>query len=263
MALDTVPAAGTKPQGLYNVPPTKTYKASDGNVAEKLRYDVMGYTIDAVRELMVYIAEDETEQQMSIDNPPAFVNVDNVRGKSVLDAQKTITITFGTRLQLAALNQLRAALAKAIGASTTTRTGKLANEANWVFRYVRDGRVQPLPLAGGSGIPMGPKDFIVLMPAGVINDKNQAYATAVNMRVAGSGKLTFRRSKKGRETRKNQSIGFLALAARAANASPGFQGFHVTAGFTVRHAIPGEVTRIAGPRSGFIKIRPATGRGAR
>lgn len=249
--------------GLSNVPKVKTYRAQDGSVSEKLKYDVIGFGTDEIRQFMVKITAEETAAQIRLDNPPAFVNVDGVRGREVSSARRTTMVSFGMRLKVQALNALKAGLSAAIQHSTTTRTGMLSNMANWKWLYVREGRGQGLPVTGSSGIPMGPRDFIVLSPVNVRNKKDENYATAANMRVAGTGKLTFRRSAVGKPTKKNQSIGYLALAARAANASPMFDGFNVTAGFTARHALPKEVLRRFGVRSGFIMIRPMVGSGGR
>ena len=250
-----------EPDGLIPLPTSRSYNARDGNVAEKLRYDVTALGVNEIRSFMVAIAGGETAQQIELGNPPAFVNVDGSRGTSVTQAQRRITITYGVRLAVEALNLLKAGLVAAIAASTNARTGTLANPANW--HYTLNGR--PLPLTGASGIPMGPKDVIVLMPTDVVGVGNKAYATAANMRVAGSGRLSFRRSNKpnAKVRKRDQSIGFLALAARSAQASQLFSGFRVSAGMTVKHAIPGEVTRIGGAHSGFIMIRPNVGRSRR
>jgi hypothetical protein len=119
------------------------------------------------------------------------------------------------------------------------------------------------PLTGVSGIPMGPNDFISLFPTGVIDAEGDAYATAVNMRVAGSGRLNFRRSKRSKVAPRNQSLGFMALAVRVARTSPMFAGFNVSVGFTTRNALPGEVVGKAGKgsrRTAFIKITAKAGR---
>lgn len=253
-----VPSA---PQGLLPIPTTRVYRAKDGRVSEKLRYDITGYGLNEVRKFMVAIVTDNIGEQNSIENPPAFAEVDGVRGKGIAFAQRRVTVSFGMRLKVAALNSLQTALRTAIDTSTEAKTGTLSSMANWQFRYVRNGSVTPLPLGGASGIPMGPNDFIILAPVGVINQKGQNYGTAVNMRVAGSGKLSFRRSARGRVSRKNQSLGFLALAARAAGSSSAFDGFNVTAKFTTRYHQPGEVVHIGGgPRTGYLKISPKTGR---
>lgn len=251
---------GVTPAGLVPIPTRKEYKARDGTVADKLRYDVLGFGENEVRKFMIELAGDETAQQIAIDNPPAFVNTDNIRGRSIAFARRRITVSFGVRLQMAALAVVTRALKGAIEKSTNKHTGKLADMANWQWRYVRDGRAQPLPVGGASGIPMGPRDFLVLVPRGVINARGQAYATAANMRVAGGGRLSFRRTANGRVAKKNQAIGFLALASRVAQTSPLFQGFTVNAGFSIKHALPNEVVRLGGVRTGFIKIRPKVGR---
>lgn len=255
--LTSVAWRNQQPQGLLPIPATRTYKASD---ADKLRYDVTGYGLNEVRKLLVSIAGEETAQQIQLNNPPAFVNVDGVRGRSITAARRRITVSFGARLKMQALNLLKVALARAINASTKAKTGTLANMSNWEYRYVRNGRAQALPLGGASGIPMGPSDFIVLVPKGVTRN-GHPYATAVNKRVASAGKLQFRRSARAKVTRKNQNIGFLALTARAAQTAKEFDGFNVTAAFSTRHALPGEVMRRG--QTGYIKIRPKTGRGSR
>ena len=246
----------SQPTALIPITKRKTYKTKDGPVADKLRLDVEGFGVNEIRKFMVQIAGDETTEQIDIDNPPAFTNVDGVRGRSVAQVKRRLTISYGKRLTGEALAVLQRGLARAIQGSTTTQSGRLSNMGNWIYR--RNGR--PLGLIGASGIQMGPRDFITLSPDGVVNEKGQAYATAANMRVAGSGKLSFKRSAKGRTTRKNQSIGFLALASRAAQASTFFAGFTVTVGFTTKHAVRGEVTRLGGVRTGYIVIRPKTGK---
>jgi hypothetical protein len=255
-----VPIPVSGPAGLLPIAKQKTYTSRDGNVAEKIRLDVTGFTLNSIRELLVSIAVEEMQNQIRMDNPPAFAEVDGTRGKGIAHAQRRLTISFGTRLKVAALAALKAGLMAAISKSTEARSGRLSSPANWEYRYVRSGRVEPLPMGGASGIPMGPNDVIFLMPAGVVNNKGEAYATAVNMRVAGGGKLSFRRSANGRVARKNQSIGFLALAARSAKASAAFAGFNVIAGFTSKHAVRGEVVKIGGVRTGYIKISPKLGR---
>lgn len=251
----------SKPAGLIPVAKTKTYKARDGSVGQKLRLDVTDWGINEIREALVGITGQEMQQQINLGNPPAFADVDGVRGRGIAFAQRRTRVSFGMRLKVQALNDLKAALKQAIQASTQKRTGTLSDMSNWHYRYVRNGRSTPLPLAGASGIAMGPNDFITLTPTGVVNrSRGQAYATAANMRVAGGGKLSFRRSARSKVSRKNQSIGYLALAARAAGATAAFGGFNVLAGFTTRYHLPGEVTRIGGVRTGYIKISPKTGK---
>lgn len=248
------------PQGLLPIATNKIYKARDGNVAQKLAYDVSGYGLNEVRKFLVAITGNEIEAQIALDNPPAFADVDGVRGKGIAYAERRVTVSFGMRLKMQALIDLKAALKSAIERSTTTTTGTLSDMGNWEYRYVRNGHVQPLPVAGSSGIPMGPQDFIILAPKQVFNKKGQNYATAANMRVAGSGKLTFRRSQRSRPKTRDQSIGYLALTARSAKVSSAFGGFSVTANFTTRYHMAGEVTRLGGVRTGYLKIRPKTGR---
>lgn len=249
------------PAGLLPIPTSRVIRAKEGRIAEKLRYDVEGYGLNEVRKLLIEIAGEETAQQIRLDNPPAFTNVDGTRGRSIAFAKRRVTVSFGIRLKVAALTELKRVLKMAIEGATVKRTGRLADMSNWVYSYVRNGRREAMPLGGASGIPMGPRDFIVLMPRGVVNGKGQAYATAANMRVAGTGRLNFKRSARGRVSRKNQSIGFLAMAARVAQSSPMFDGFTVNSGFSARHAITGEVLRRFGVRTGFISVRPKTGRG--
>lgn len=253
-----IPAPGDKPAGLLPLPKVRVYKTKDGHVREKFAQDVSALAVNEVRALMVQIAGAECAEQIRIDNPPAFTNVDGVRGKDILQVRRRLTVSFGVRLKVAALDDLKRALVAAINASTTRRSGRLSDPNNWQFHYVRNGQRARLPLGGASGIPMGPRDVIFLMPARV------PYASAQNMRVAGSHRLSFRRSEKQKRIRKaDQSLGFVALAARAANTLPAFAGFHVTSGHTARYAVPGEVRHRFGVLSPFIKITPATGRGRR
>ena len=248
------------PVGLLPIAKDQTYQAKDGRVAQKLAYDVTGYTMNEIRKFLVAITSEQMAEQISIDNPPAFADVDGVRGKGIAYAERKVVVSFGMRLKMQALIDLKAALKTAIERSTAVRTGTLSDMNNWDYRYVRNGHVQALPLTGASGIPMGPQDFIVLVPKSVRNKKGQAYATAANMRVAGSGKLSFKRSARSRPKRGDQSIGYLALTARSAKASAAFGGFNVTANFTTAYHVAGEVTRAGGVRTGYLKISPKTGR---
>lgn len=255
----------TQPAGLIPVPSVKTYNTRDGNVSEKLTYDLSGWTQNQIRILLVGLCVAELDQQIALQNPPAFAEVDGVRGRGIAQAQRKIVVSFGNRLSMAALNMLKAALKQAISQSTRRITGKLSDMSNWQFRYVHNGKVTPLPVTGASGIPMGRNDFIVLMPVGVTGAKGQAYATAVNMRVSGAGKLSFRRSAIGKPAAKNQGIGFLALAARAAGTSPLFGGFNVLARFTTKHVLPTETVHHQGQgvgpfRTGYLKISPKIGK---
>ncbi len=249
----------SQPANLLPIPSVKVYRTRDGNVAEKLRYDMSGFTMNQIRTVLVALTVDQIQQQISIDNPPAFADVDGVRGKGIVDAQRRVVVSFGMRLKMQALIDLKSALKTAIERSTITRTGMLSDMSNWEYRYVRGGKVTPLPITGASGIPMGPNDFIVLMPKGVRNKKGGAYATAANMRVAGSGKLSFRRTATGKPKAKDQSIGYLALTARAAKSTAAFGGFNVTANFTTAYHVLGEVTHRGGNRTGYLKISPKTG----
>lgn len=249
-----------EPVGLLPIIKDKTYQARDGHVAQKLAYDVTGYTMNEIRKFLVAITGQEIDAQIAIDNPPAFADVDGVRGKGIAYAERKVVVSFGMRLKMQALIDLKAALKTAIERSTTVRTGTLSDMNNWQYRYVRNGHVQALPLTGASGIPMGPRDFIVLTPTTVRNKKGQSYATAANMRVAGSGKLSFRRSARGTPRKGDQSLGYLALTARSAKASNAFSGFNVTANFTTAYHVAGEVTRLGGVRTGYLKISPKTGR---
>jgi hypothetical protein len=104
MAENLVPAVGAKPTGLLPVPTTRTYRAKDGGVAEKLAYDVSAFGMNEVRALAVLIIEEESAQQIRIGNPPAFVNVDGLRGKSILSFRRKATVSFGARLKVAAMN---------------------------------------------------------------------------------------------------------------------------------------------------------------
>jgi len=253
-----------QPTDLLPIQQQRTYKAQDGSVGEKFKLDVTGYGINEIRRFLVAITGQEMQAQIDIQNPPAFADVDGIRGRGIASAQRKVVVSFGNRLKMQALTALKTGLKRAIDASTQARSGKLGDMSNWQWRYVRNGRVQPLPIGGASGIPMGPDDVIYLMPVGVTGQGGQAYATAVNMRVSGAGKLSFRRTAKGKVATRNQGIGYLALAARAAAASPLFGGFNVLSGFTVRHAVAGEVVnrrgKSRGPsRTGFIKISPKRG----
>lgn len=248
------------PAGLLPIVTSKTIKAKDGSVSQKLRLDVEGFTLNQIRDILVSIATEEIAAQIRIDNPPAFANVDGVRGRGIAQVQRRMTVSFGNRLKMSALATLKNTLKAAIDQSTERITGRLADMSNWQFRYVRNGALQALPLSGASGIPMGPNDFIVLMPTGVRDNKGRAYATAVNMRVAGAGKLSFKRSAKGRVSRRNQAIGYLALASRVAATSQEFAGFNVLSGFTSKHPVAGEVLRQFGVRTGFIKISAKRGK---
>ncbi|SCK49005.1 hypothetical protein VAR608DRAFT_4870 [Variovorax sp. HW608] len=227
----------------------------DGRMTQSITKDVQGWSRN---QLIVALRKDTVDtvaQQIRLENPPEAAVVDNTRGKPILQAVRRTAVNFGSAVRAAALNVLKAELQRAIEQSTIRRSGDLANMNNWEWVYVRDGRRQPLPIMGTSGITMRPGDFIVLRP-------RVPYASIVNLRVAnGSRALTLRKTRQRAErpTKANQRLGFLAFAARRAKRHSLFRGFNVRVSFTHRHAIEGEVNRRQG--TGTLVITPSSGRG--
>jgi hypothetical protein len=237
----------------------KVVHMKGGGERETLTKDVTDWSHNQLILLLRKDSVDVVAQQIRLDNPPAFASVDRSRGKPITEAVRRVEITFGMALKPQALNVLMGELRRAIGQSTSVKTGRLSDMANWTFLHVSKGVSRPISgaLMGGSGIPMGPGDFVVLRPTGV------PHATVVNRKVRnGSRSMTLRRTrqKSERPTKANQGIGFLAFAARRAKRHSLFRGFHVVVSFT-RRIVAGELSRRQG--TGTIVIRPNVGRSGR
>ena len=246
-------------EALVPVASRKVVYAKGGGASETLTKDVSNWSRNQLILLLRKDAIDTVSQQIKLDNPPAFASVDRSRSKPVREAVRRVEISFGMPLKPQALTLLLGELRRAIMQSTNVRTGRLSNMSNWSFVHVSKGVSHDITgsLMGGSGIPMGPGDFVVLRPTGV------PHATVVNRKVAtGSRALTLRRTrqKSERPTKANQGIGFLAFAARRAKRHALFRGFHVAVAFT-RRVVADELSKKQG--TGTIVIRPNVGRSGR
>jgi len=224
-----------------------------GHASKILTDDISNWARDQLIILLRKDAVNTVADQIRLDNPPAFASVDRTRGKPITQAVRRVEITFGSALKVAALNILVAELRRAIEASTTRRTGKLSDMSNWQWVYLRNGQRAAFPQSRDGGIPMGPRDAVILRP-------KLDYATIANMRIVHGGKgLTLKRTRQRSEraTRHNQGLGFLAYAARRARRHSAFRGFNVLVKFT-QHKVPGEISTRQG--TGTIVITPQLGK---
>jgi len=246
-------------QGIVSVESKKTITYDGRNVGlsqEALTKDVTNWTRDEIILEMRRTAGEETAAQIKLGNPPDLVISDGIRGKPATSAIRTIEVSFGLRLPLAALSALKDVLAKAIGRTTTRRTGTLSNMGNWTYAFIRDGHEIKMPTPSNGFIPMTAKDAIVLRPTKV------PWSTVANIRVS-QGRTKARdakRAAKGQAAGRKGASGFLGQATQQARSLPLFSGFKVAVRFTA-HTVAEE--RWARGRTGTILIAPNLGRRGR
>lgn len=221
--------------------------------SQTLKYDVSALGRDDIRRLMLSIVERDVAAETAAGNPPSITEVDGNKMKPASQAQKKIIVLFGVQLPVAALRTIEGLLMDAIAASTTPKTGRLGDPSSWEWRHIRSGRT--IPIAGSGSISFGPRDFLVLRP-------RLGYASAANKRVAsGERALTYNPAKAKRVAKRNQGLGFMAMAARACRQVPDLVPFSVTVGMTTQYPAPGEVRNIGG--TAYLLVAPRRRRGIR
>jgi len=245
---------------MFGVVPVETRKVitpkGSGTVREELTKDVNDWARSDIILLFRKDAADTVAQQIKLGNPPTVAVIDKTKGKPITEAVRTIDITFGDALKPKALAVVESELRKAIEKSTKPKSGRLAQMKNWEWVHVRNGQGSGLSLMGGSGIQLGPRDFLALKPV------NVPHATVANRRVSG-GSLSIGGGKRKDGTRapiakKNQGLGFLAYAARRAARHPLLKAFRVRVVFTQAYKVPGELSKLQG--TGYVMITPETGK---
>lgn len=200
-----------------------------------------------VRSMVRGISGDVTAEQLRLGNPPSLVEVDGRSNRRVADVDKKIVVVFGTMLASAAMAIVSAALREAILATTVSRSGRLADvSGSWRWLFLSGGRVTPVTGANQI-LSFGINDRLMLVPA------NVPHATVANRAVAGGGGLSIK-TRKGKASKRNQNLGFLAYAARMLKRRTEFRQFSIYVAFTQRHKVPGELSKVQG--TGMIVIRP-------
>jgi len=239
--------------GVVPVPTTETVVArGDGSARGVITKDVTNWARNQVIELMRSDTALEVANQIRLENPPTIAVIDKSRGKPLREAVRTVDITFGSAIKARALAIVEAELARAIKRGTTQRSGRLSNLSNWRWFYSRG----PMPTVGGSGIPLGPGDYLALRP------ENVPYATVVNAYVERGARITLKRKVRGGKDAhgppKLDKFGFLEYAARRAQRHPLFAPYYVSVRYTDARPVAGEVSKRK--RSAYLIITPRLGR---
>lgn len=232
------------------VPKRKVINLAGGGMtaSETLRMDMEATSKADVHAMILQIVGQETTAQSKLGNPPSITEVDGSKSKPVSSVNKKVVVLFGVQLAAEALRQVESALMTAIASSTNEITGALRNPANWEWRHIRNGK--NVPISRSAPISFGPRDFLVLRPSSRI-----PYASAANKRVAsGSRSLNYNPGKSKRVAKRNQNLGFMAMAARMARQIPDMVPFSVTAGMTTAFQVQGEVRKIGG--TAYLLIAP-------
>jgi hypothetical protein len=218
------------------VPRTKTIDLIGGSTSSQtLGQDVTGLGLDDIRAMIINITQREVAEQIAAGNDPDITDVDGSKARRISDVNKKVVVLFGVMLPVAALGLLVQELLEAIKSTTTARTGALSSASSWEWSLIRSGRKIAIPADGS--ISFGPRDFLVLKP-------RLWYASAANKRVAAGFKsLTYKATAKGRASKRNQGLGFMAYTARRARQLAEFAAFSVTVGSTTQFAVPGEVRK--------------------
>lgn len=195
-----------------------------------------GVTKEAVRATLRVTAAEQLAQEERLGNKGARVLVDGRDGKSLLQAERKVTILFPAAAMEVALGAVRGALQRAIASTTRRRTGSL--EDDWIFvHFQRDdtGRViAQRVITGGGSVMLGPRDSVMLIPSGA----NAEYAAFVNRLVKGGGKLG--RNVRSRKTKQltRHSMGFMGAAVRSVRNHPAMAAVHVRVLNSYRYAPP-------------------------
>jgi hypothetical protein len=208
-----------------------------------------------VRSYIRALTVQETTQQIRLNNPPQIMTVDGRTNKPLDDVNRTTVVLFGVALAVSAMREVEVALADAIARSSRARTGLLGNvSSSWQWVYIPKGKAPRVVSAGSAPKTFALGDQLVLSPQRV------PYATITNRNVARGGRLNQpvrkRRAAKSQynASKSLQNRGFLAVATAAVRAKPSFKQFSVSAVFSKKHMVPGELmTRTQG--SGMIVIR--------
>lgn len=231
------------------VPKTSTLDAKKG--LERLVVDMTNFTNLSVSQLVEAIVEQEVRAQIGLDNPPigyivdgqAGTNITNITGDLHNKIAKRVTIRFesGYYLNPNALavvhNALMVNIRKAGGDSGW-----------WTWRLIVDGKQKSISAATTKkGILMAPGDFVVLMPVG------EPWMTLENMWVKRGWHFSSRMTSKGKASKTGRALGFLGYTAATMRPHPLLRGWRLNAGFTQRHKVPGEQSRVQG--SGYLRIK--------
>lgn len=215
---------------------------------DKFLVELQTQSLADVRAYVRAITTAAIEQQTALGNPPQIMTVDDSTNKSLAAVEKRTTTLFGVTLATTAMRAVEIELASAIAQSTTSHSGRLASiTSTWQWLFIPKGGAPRVVSSGTPPTSFNVGDQLVLMPREV------PYATITNRNVVHGGKL-FKTSKKIRKSGRNQHHGFLAAATAAVRSKAAFKLFSVSAVFSRRHMVPGELmTRTSG--TGMIVIR--------
>lgn len=238
---------------------TRTRTIGDESITQQtLNVEIQKQGIADVQWMLRSIAAVDTADQIDLGNPPSAVTVDNKPARSFDDAQRKIVVLFGSVFASAAMRVVEHELRANIDRTTDARTGRLHGvTANWRWRLIVPGKGSQVVTSATTLPPFTRGTTLVLEPAGV------PYATLVNMRVRGTGKLMTPRTARGTRKAKGKparSLGFLGATVRALRGRNEFREFTVAVVFSKDHEVPGELSKKQGTGSIVIRLKSLTAR---
>lgn len=187
-----------------------------------------------IHNILIETIGETTAAQIRMGNEPNFILVDG-KEKPLRMAYRKVEVFYGAFLQRALMAVIEIELRRAILATTTARTGSLANiRQSWEWVLISGGT--RTTLGGPQDIKQfNPGDSLILTP-------KVGYAGRVNSLVA--------RSRSGR--------GFLLDAVDKLRRKTAWRAFAIKVGFSRAHVLPDEIQRGIG--TPFISVKMARAR---
>lgn len=233
---------------------------------ETLNLEMKAQSLADVQWMLRAITIDEVQQQRRLDNEPTRFIVDNREGKPVHLAQRRTEVQFGNTLDQVLLKAIERALLQEISSDVQKVINQVPNLTN-----LQKAGFRMLSTSGGwnwlkldrnnKAIPFNPYKAQALNAGeSVIMVPRSEYASLMNMfsaRVAAgwTGQKLWERGKSG-------GSGFMRRGIDKIRRGRLLKNYTITAGFTVKHAIAGEIyyggykgRRGSPKRTAFIRIK--------
>jgi|SRR5215831_8751950 len=200
------------------IPKIRRIKLGEGNgilEQERITVDMQVQGVADVGSFVRNIIVTDTEQQMSIGNPPQITVVDGNTDKSIEDVEKKAVVIFGVVLATEAMALVERTLGSIIQGMGLVHTGRLASLSNWQWLFKQRGKTAvpaPVPLPSFS-----PGDLLIYYPF------NVPHASWANWRAKAMAQR-----------------GFMAQTTAAVRKFSVFRQFSVAAMFTSAYSVPGD-----------------------
>lgn len=233
------------------VPKTRTTKLGSGATLQKdtFRIEVNAQSAADVQWMMRNIASSDVGEQMRLGNPPSLIEIDGKSSKGFDEAKRKIVVLFGSVLAAQAMRLVESELVRNINASTTPRSGRLASvQGSWQWLLIRKGSA--VEVSSATALPPFTRGMML-----VLTPWDVPYATAVNSRIKGTGRLMTKPGTRKRKPAVSKPIGFLGATVNALRRHTVFAQFAIRVEFTTAYKVPGEVYRHG---TGQIVIKPRT-----